>query len=300
MPFKRLKSSVGDLYSKATNSEAFSVAQKLASEAGTAIGEKAAVISQVASDHIKNGNVDSEIKKLKSTAEDLYSKATNSEAFSVAQKLASEAGAAIGEKATAISQAVSDHIKDGKVDSETSATTTEDPSENYETMAALKPIQKLVSEAGTALNDKARTLMDSDIPELLGAAGGVGVGAAAGVGILTMGSASGAAGAAALTSGLATAGSLIGGGMLAGIGVVAAPAVVLGAAGVWAVGRHNRNKLFEAKESLLQEALRKRDALLTELHATNFANRERVAYLSSLVTQLTAAVENLQSDLADE
>jgi hypothetical protein len=85
--------------------------------------------------------------------------------------------------------------------------------------------------------------------------------------------------------------------MLVGIGVVAAPAVVLGAAGVWAVGRHNRNKLVEAKETLLQEALRKRDALVSELHATNSSNHERVSYLSSLVAQLQAAVENLQTDL---
>ena len=36
----------------------------------------------------------------------------------------------------------------------------------------------------------------------------------------------GSAGAAALTSGLATAGGIVGGGMVAGIGVVAAPAVM--------------------------------------------------------------------------
>ncbi|MGO8739708.1 hypothetical protein [Rhodoblastus sp.] len=239
-------------------------------------------------------------KRLKSSVENLYNKATNSESFSSIQKLASDAGTAIADKATSISQAVSDRLKNGKVDSDGAAAPEEDASENYETMAALKPIQKLVSEAGTAMNEKARTLLDSDIPELLGAAGGVGVGAAAGAGILTAASASGAAGAAALTSGLATAGSIVGGGMLAGIGVVAAPAVVLGVAGVLAVGRRNRNKLFEAKEALLHEALRKRDALLTELHATNSANHERVAYLTSLVAQLQAAVENLQSDLRAE
>jgi hypothetical protein len=86
--------------------------------------------------------------------------------------------------------------------------------------------------------------------------------------------------------------------MLVGVGVVAAPAVVLGAAGVWAVGRRNRNKLFEAKEALLQEVLRKRDALLSELHGTNSANHERIAYLTSLVAQLQAAVANLQADVS--
>lgn len=167
----------------------------------------------------------------------------------------------------------------------------------YESLSALKPIQKLVSEAGAAIDDKARTLFKSDIPEVLGAAGGIGAGVAAGAGILTASAASGTAGAAALTSGLAAAGALIGGGMVAGIRVVAAPAVVLGAAGVWAVGRRNKRKLLQAKEKLLQEVLRKRDALLRELHSTTSSNRERIDYLSGLVTQLQATVENLQADL---
>lgn len=238
-------------------------------------------------------------KRLKSSAENLYKKATSSEALSSAKKLVADASAAIGEKAAAISVEVSDRIKKKNMHSRGS-TSEPDASENYESMAALKPIQKLVSEAGAAINDKARTLLNSDIPELVGAASGVGVGVAAGAGILSVGSASGAAGAAALTSGLATAGSVIGGGMLAGIGVVAAPAVVLGAAGVWAVGRRNKNKLFETKEVLLQEALRKRDSLLSELHGMNSANQERIAYLKGLVVQLQAAVDNLHADLRAE
>jgi hypothetical protein len=167
----------------------------------------------------------------------------------------------------------------------------------YESLSALKPIQKLVSEAGAAIDDKARTLFKSDIPEVLGAAGGIGAGAAAGAGILTASAASGTAGAAALTSGLATAGALVGGGMVAGIGVIAAPAIVLGVAGVWAVARRNKRKLLQVKEMLLQEALRKRDALLRELHSTNSSNRERIDYLARLVTQLQATAENLQADL---
>ena len=167
----------------------------------------------------------------------------------------------------------------------------------YESLSALKPIQKLVSEAGAAIDDKARTLFKSDIPEGLGAAGGIGAGVAAGAGILTASAASGTAGAAALTSGLATAGALIGGGMVAGIGVIAAPAVVLGVAGVWAVGRRNKRKLLQVKERLLQEALRKRDALLREPHSMNSSNLERTDYLSGLVTQLQAAVDNLRGDL---
>jgi hypothetical protein len=85
--------------------------------------------------------------------------------------------------------------------------------------------------------------------------------------------------------------------MVAGIGVVAAPAVLLGVAGVLAVARRNKRKLLQAKEILLQEALRKRDALLRELHSTNASNLDRIDYLSRLVTQLQAAVDNLQADL---
>jgi len=238
--------------------------------------------------------------KFKSSLESLYDDAITSDAFQSVQRVASDAAAGIDDKLKSASQSFSAFVSTEKSSSEGRAAGDQSHATNYESLAALKPIQKLVSEAGAALDDKARTLLDSDIPELLGAAGGVGAGVAAGAGILTVGAASGTAGAAALTSGLATAGGLVGGGMVAGIGVVAAPAVVLGAAGVWAVSRYNRNKLSEAKETLLQEAIRKRDAVLTELHATNSSNRDRVNYLSSLVAQLQAAVENLKSDVAAE
>ncbi len=236
-------------------------------------------------------------EQFRSSVGKYYKIATSSESFGSVQKLASEAGAAIDDKVASVSQsfaaltATQKHVSDGEAVGEDNTAT------NYETLAALKPLQKLVSEAGVAINDKTRTLLDSDISELLGAASGVGAGIAAGAGILSVSAGSGLAGGAALVSGLATAGSIVGGGMVAGIGVVAAPAVVLGAAGVWAVGRYNRNKLSEAKEALLQEALRKRDALLSELHATNSSNHERVSYLSSLLAQLQAAVENLQTDM---
>ncbi len=236
-------------------------------------------------------------EQFKSSVEKYYKMATDSEPFSAIQKRASAAGEAIVETATSVSQSISASISSRRPVLEEDVTSGDNFEPNYESLAALKPLRKLVSEAAVAINDKTRTLLDSDIPELLGAVGGVGAGAAAGAGILSVSAGSGLAGGAALVSGLATAGGLVGGGMVAGIGVVAAPAVVLGVAGVWAVGRYNKNKLFEAKETLLQEALRKRDALLRELHATNSSNHERINYLSSLVAQLQAAVENLQADI---
>src|SRR5208283_1257450 len=179
-------------------------------------------------------------EQFKSSVEKYYKMATNSEPFSLIQKRASEAGDAIADTATSVSQSISDIISSRKPSSEEDATEGDSNVEpNYESLAALKPLRKLVSEAGVAINDKTRTLLDSDIPELLGAVGGVGAGAAAGAGILSVSAGSGLAGGAALASGLATAGGLVGGGMVAGIGVVAAPAIVLSAAGVWAVGRYN-------------------------------------------------------------
>ncbi|MBV1700622.1 MAG: hypothetical protein KGQ46_02235 [Hyphomicrobiales bacterium] len=242
-------------------------------------------------------------ERLKASVGAFYNKAANSESLNSLQKFAADAGDAIVDKTASVSRYVSDLSANRKLppDNEAAhATEKVADTENYESVSALKPIQKLVAEAGAALNDKARILLNSEIPELLGAAGGIGVGIAAGAGILSTGAASGTAGAAALTSGLAFAGSFVGLGMLAGIGVVATPAVVLGTAGVWAVGRHNKNKLFETKASLMQEALQKRDALLSELHSTNSANRERVAYLTSLIAQLQAAVANLHSDLSSK
>ena len=71
--------------------------------------------------------------------------------------------------------------------------------------------------------------------------------------------------AAGITSGLATAGALIGGGMLAGIGVFATPAIILGI-GCYKIARDRKNakytialniaikRLYEIQERLLKNA----------------------------------------------
>lgn len=71
--------------------------------------------------------------------------------------------------------------------------------------------------------------------------------------------------AAGITSGLATAGSIVGGGMVAGIGVLAAPIAVLGVAG-FAIAKKHKNaklaaalgraigKLYDIQERLLKNA----------------------------------------------
>lgn len=168
----------------------------------------------------------------------------------------------------------------------------------YESRSALKPVEKLLSEAAVAIGHNERPLPENDLPEGVGAAGGIGAGVAAGTGILIAGVGEGVAGAAALAQGLAVAGSIVGGGMAAGIAVVAAPAVVLGLAGMWAVRwRNEKMNLPQTKELLLQEALWMIDALVRERQSTDTSNKERIDYLSRLVTLLQAAVDNLWSDL---
>src|SRR5690606_2000281 len=114
------------------------------------------------------------------------------------------------------------------------------------------------------LNDRGRTIATSDIPEVLG---GIAGGASRhGVG-LTLIYTSGVAGvsAAGITAGLATLGAIIGGGMTAGIFVAAAPMAGLGVAGYAVVAKRNKNRLWQTKEALFQEALQKHDTILREL-----------------------------------
>jgi len=170
-------------------------------------------------------------------------------------------------------------------------------SATYKSEAALVPVRRLLSEADMALEQPQRSLKDTDVPEILGAVGGVGAGVAAGWGILAGGAAAGTSGAAAMTSGLAAAGSIVGGGMLAGVAVVAAPAVVLSVAGYGVLAYRNKMRLRAAKEALLQEALRKNDAIVRNLNARVNSNEQRAEYLKRLVVQLGAVIENLRADL---
>lgn len=71
--------------------------------------------------------------------------------------------------------------------------------------------------------------------------------------------------AAGITSALAAAGGLIGGGMAAGIAVLAAPAVILGGVAVGVTSHIRNEKLRESKELLYKNALKKQTAILKAL-----------------------------------
>lgn len=167
----------------------------------------------------------------------------------------------------------------------------------YQNAKALNPIQKLLTETRSALSDSERTKSnDPELNETLIAAGGLSVGAAASYAGLYFAGTTGLS-AVGITSGLGAAGGLIGGGMVAGIAVLAAPAVILGVGGYTYVSQRNKRKLLEKKEMLLQEAQRKHHAIIQELSKKSQQTEERVEYLTQLNILLQSAIRDLQSDL---
>lgn len=168
----------------------------------------------------------------------------------------------------------------------------------YRSIDALKPLEKVISEAKSALSDNERTQSgDAHLNETLISAGAVGTGGAISFAGLYFGGTITGLSAAGVTSGLAAAGGIVGGGMVAGIAVLAAPAVALGVGGYAYASRRNKRKLLEKKEMLLQEAQRKHQAIIEELSKKSQQTDERVNYLTQLNTLLQAAISDLQGDL---
>lgn len=168
----------------------------------------------------------------------------------------------------------------------------------YKNADALLPVEKLISEADAAVSEKNRVASDDkDINEALALAGGVGAGGAIGFAALYYAGVTGLS-AVGITSALAAAGALVGGGMLAGIVVIAAPAVLLGVGGYAFAAQRNKKRLIEKKEMLLQTVLLKHNAIIEELTKTARENKERLAYLTKLNTLLEAAINDLKADMA--
>ena len=103
--------------------------------------------------------------------------------------------------------------------------------------------------------------------------------------------------AAGITSGLAAAGALVGGGMAAGVAVLAAPAVILGSVGVGVASHLKNKKLREAKNIIYKNALAKQTAIMKALKEESDADKERLDYLNGLNVLLKAAIKDLGYDL---
>lgn len=168
---------------------------------------------------------------------------------------------------------------------------------NYKSLESLGPVNKVIDEAQRALDNTSYTIKNSAIPEVLAGAVGAGAGGAIGFAALYFGGSVAGLSAAGITSGLAAAGGLVGGGMAVGIGVLAAPAVVLGGTGVAVASAHKNKKLLQAKQECYNEAVRKQTAIQKALKEEINADKERLDYLTSLNTLLQAAIKDLKADL---
>lgn len=168
---------------------------------------------------------------------------------------------------------------------------------NFKNQESLTTVQKVINEAGAALNDKSRVINDSPISEVLAGAAGVGAGGALSFAALYFGGSVVGLSAAGITSGLAAAGALVGGGMAAGVAVLAAPVAALGAAGVGIASHVKNKKLREAKQLCYNEAVRKQNAIIKALRDEANADKERIEYLNSLNTLLKSAINDLKQDL---
>lgn len=167
---------------------------------------------------------------------------------------------------------------------------------NFKNNAALDPVRRTVNEAKKALDDKTRTIESSDIPEVLGGAlGAAGGGAISFAALYALGTVG--LSAAGMTSALATAGAIVGGGMAAGVGVLAAPVAILGIGATVLVSRHNKKKLAQVKEQILQDAIKARDGVLRELQSDVEKSKGRIDELTALNALLQRAVEELRADV---
>jgi len=166
----------------------------------------------------------------------------------------------------------------------------------YRNLDALEPIKKTLDEADRALNDKSRTIKTSEMPEILGAIAGGAVGVGAGLTLVSVAGISGFS-AVGITSGLAALGTVLGGGMVAGIFVAGAPMAIFGIGGYSLLSRRNKKKLTQAKEALLQEALQRHDAIIRELSQKVNLSEERSEYLSTINILLQQVIQDLEGDL---
>lgn len=167
----------------------------------------------------------------------------------------------------------------------------------FQSVEALQQVVNVVNEAAAALDDPKRTIRESAIPEVLAGAFGAGIGGAASFaalyGLGTVGLS-----AAGITSGAGQrAGAVVGGGMVAGVFVLAAPVALLAAGGVGLTAHLKSKQLRQEKERLYQEVLKKHQAIIKAQRAELNASKERQEYLESLNILLSQAIRDLKHDL---
>jgi len=169
---------------------------------------------------------------------------------------------------------------------------------NFKSLDSLNSVISVIDEATEALNDKKRTIAQSAIPDVLIGALGAGIGGVGSFAALFFGGSVVGLSAAGITSGLAAAGAIVGGGMVAGIFVLAAPVAVLAAGGVGISAAVKGKKLKETKDRLLKLAIEKEHSINIALKQEINATKERAEYLNGLNILLQRAIKDLQADIS--
>ncbi|HFI0620794.1 TPA: ADP-ribosylglycohydrolase family protein [Streptococcus suis] len=170
---------------------------------------------------------------------------------------------------------------------------------HFDSMESLQSVVHIVNEANLSILDPNRIIADSPLKDVLAMGLGAGLGGVVSYGALY---ALGTAGlsAAGITSGLAAAGALIGGGMVAGFFVLAAPVAILAGGGLAIANILNQQHLQQEKKRLYKVALQKHQAIIEALKTENQENKERIDYLTSLNILLQKAIKELKEDLGTQ
>ena len=167
---------------------------------------------------------------------------------------------------------------------------------NFKNEQDLLRVQKIIEEADVALKDESRKINDSSMKEILCGTLSVGTGLGVSFSALYFGGITGLS-AAGITSAIAAAGALVGGGMVAGLAVITSPILLSGGIGASIASKIKSKKLREAKELVYKNAIAKQNAIIVALKKERDADKERIDYLNSLVILLTAAIKDLGHDL---
>ena len=169
----------------------------------------------------------------------------------------------------------------------------------YPNSGSLEHVRNVLTQAGDAVNNPFKNSNISIIPELvetLAVPGGAVAGGAIGVGAVAASGTVGL-GATGITTGLAALGSMIGGGMVAGLFVFSAPAVVCGVGAYVGVQYWKSHRLNREKQALLDEARLKKDAIIDLLNNKNKLPDDQILPLQHLNIKLQQIIDGLKWDL---
>lgn len=139
--------------------------------------------------------------------------------------------------------------------------------------------------------------LDADLSPLVparGAAVGAGLGGAAsfaalyGLGVTGLSS-------VGVSTGLAAAGALVGGGIAAGVGVLTAPVAALGAVGFAVAGSRRKKRVKALQRDVLAKAITKQGEVLHRLSAADTLTEEEALELRNRAAMLSAVVRQLRA-----